>query len=231
MRLFRNKIAWLPLAVVLMTGFAASSYAADEQMNTGDALAVKQLTRSNAANMLNKEHEGHKTRPRSQAAILNTGFWVYSAVTALQFDDDADGHYTRLIVDFDVDSSYLFADVYARLYLSRNGGVWTEYAVTEDFSVLESDANDNYVVETDLVEGYPADYYDVLIEIYDTFDGSLVAEYGPADSVDMLELPLEDELNDRAQVQIAISTGGGGGGSLGISLLLAMFGLLLLRRK
>lgn len=228
MHLFRNKAAWIPLAAALTIGFAASSYAATESPDSNGKPAAKQLTRSSATNMQNKEHEGHKTRPRSQAAVLNTGFWVYSAVTALQFDDDADGHYTRLIVDFDVDSSYLFADVYARLYLSRNGGVWTEYAVTDDFSVLESDASDNYVVETDLLEGYPTDYYDVLIEIYDSFDGSLVAEYGPDDSVDMFELPLEDELNDRALVQIAVSSGGGGG-SLGFPLLLGLLGMLLLQ--
>ncbi len=231
MYLIRHKTAWMSLLATLMTGFCANSYAALENQNAENNQSAKQLTRSSAANMQNKEHKGKKTRPRSQQAVLNTGFWVYSAATALQFDDDADGHYTRLIVDFDVDSSYLIADVYARLYLSRNGGAWTEYAVTEEFSVLESDANDNYVVETDLLEGYPADYYDVLIEIYDSFDGSLVAEYGPADSVEMLELPLEDELSDRAQVQIAISTGGGGGGGLGIPLLLGLFGLTLLRRK
>ncbi|MFK7732897.1 MAG: choice-of-anchor H family protein [Pseudomonadales bacterium] len=229
MDIFRKKTAWLPLAAALMMSFATGSYGATEGLNADSSEQAKQITRSTAANMQNKEHEARKTRPRSQTAVLNTGFWVYSAVTALQFDDDADGHYTRLIVDFDVDSSYLVADVFARLYLSRNGGVWTEYAVTENFSVLESDASDNYVVETDLLEGYPSDYYDALIEVYDAFDGDLVAEFGPADSVDMIELPLEDELNDRAFVQIAVSTGSGGGGSIGMQLLFGLIGLLMLQ--
>ena len=214
----------LPLMLLAGLFWMAASVTTAAENKPADA---ERLSRSSAGTMLNREHSGSKTRPRSQAAVINPDFWVYSATTELYFDDDLDGHYTRLLVDFDVDTSFLIADVYARLYLSRNGNPWIEYAISDDFSVLASDDSDNYVIETDFVEGYPTDYYDVLIEIYDTFDGALVAEYGPAESVDMLDLPIEDELSDRAPVRIAVSSGGGG--SAGFMVLLGL--CLLITRK
>ncbi|MEM7563596.1 MAG: choice-of-anchor H family protein, partial [Pseudomonadota bacterium] len=56
--------------------------------------------------------------------------------------------------------------VYAKLYLSREGGPWRQYFTTDLFSIYEDDFIDAYEVETELVDGYTPGYYDVLIEIY-----------------------------------------------------------------
>lgn len=192
-------------------------------------LSGPSLSLSNDKAGVSKQHRGEtKQRARSQLATVNPNFWVYDAITELRFDSDGDGHYTRLIVEFDVDTAFILADVYARLYLSRDLGPWNEYAVTDDFSIFSAGGDDSYVLESDLVEGFPFGYYDVLIEIYDTFDNSLVAEFGPADSAQLSELPLEDELSDGVGERIVVSSGGGG--SLSSHLLLILGLLVLLQR-
>ncbi|MFK8019105.1 MAG: choice-of-anchor H family protein [Pseudomonadales bacterium] len=197
-------------------------------LSTGKQPTGKQSTGNSA---LSTEHRGEsKQRARSHVSTsINSDFWVYDAFTELRHDVDGDGHYTRLIVDFDVDTVYLVADVYARLYLSRDQGPWNEYAVTEDFSVIASGSGDNYVMESDLVDGFPFGYYDVLIEIYDVIDNSLVAEFGPADSAALSDLPLEDEFRDGAGDVIVVSHGGGG--SIDIGLLALLCALLLFTRR
>ncbi len=171
-----------------------------------------------------------RERPRLQKAIINPDYWVYSASTSLYFDDDGDGHYTRLLVEFDLDTSYAVADVYARLYLSHEGGPWLEYAITDSFSVYADSGDDSYVVETDLIDGYPFGYYDVLLEIYDHYNNRLLAEFGPADSVEFSDLPLEDEVRDQSFVEVVID-GGGGSTTMATVLLLALLCALRARRQ
>ena len=47
---------------------------------------------------------------------------IYDASVALLQDDDADGFHHRFEVRFDADTYFFSADVYARLYLSYQGG-------------------------------------------------------------------------------------------------------------
>ncbi len=81
-----------------------------------------------------------------------------------------------------------------------------------------------------MFEGYPTDYYDVLVEIYDADFGDFVAEFGPADSAALAVLPLEDQVRD---TPVVVGSGfvavGGGGGALGASLI--GLGLLAFARR
>ena len=158
---------------------------------------------------------------------LNTGFYVFDGFAELYYDDDADGFFYGLDVFFDVDSDYSSAFVYAALYLSLNGGPWELYYTTDDFEINGAIADDEYLVQTELFEGYPTDFYDVLIEIYDADFGDFVAEFGPADSAALSVLPLEDQLKDTPVVVGSgfVAVGGGGGGAAGLELVL--LGLLL----
>lgn len=93
-------------------------------------------------------------------------FEIYDADVYLSGDFDEDGYYHALNVYFDVDVSYDDAEVYAKLYLSREGGPWSQYYTTDLFHIHGDDAADAYEVETELVEGYEPGYYAVLVEIY-----------------------------------------------------------------
>ena len=161
-----------------------------------------------------------------QAAALNTEFWFYDALVTLFSDVDRDGYFTGIELVFDADTIYTTADVYAVVYLSYDYGPWNEYAATDDFTIYGTSSSDEYVIETELVSGYPTGTYDILIELYDTYDGALVASYGPEDSPELSLLPLEDTTYDApagTTTRVVVNTGGGGSASWALLLSLALF--------
>ena len=164
------------------------------------------------------------------AATPNTDFWIYSADVELFLDNDQDGFYTGIDLLFDADTYYEEADVYAVLYLSYEYGPWNEYAETETFTIFGAAAGDEYVVETDLVEGYPTGNYDILIELYDAYDDAFVASLGPEDTSELAILPLEDIGRDTPAGTTQIVVNSGGGGALGWFLILGLLGSALTRR-
>ena len=107
--------------------------------------------------------------------VRGKNIWFYDAWVDLYADVDNDGYYSGIDLTFDADTIYSVAEVYAVVYLSYELGPWNEYAVTEDFTILGSSGTDEYFIETDLVAGYPTGDYDILIELFDTFDNAFVA--------------------------------------------------------
>ena len=93
-------------------------------------------------------------------------FSIYDANVVLLSDLDGDGYHHALNVSFDVDVSIDSATVYAKLYLSRDGGPWSQYHTTGLINIYGNDYSDAYEVTTELEEGYPPGYYDVLIEVF-----------------------------------------------------------------
>ena len=85
------------------------------------------------------------------------------------------------------------------------------------------------MIETELLSGYPTGYYDLLIELFDAWDGSYLASFGPADSSELSFLPLESANRDHpfpGGGGVSVSRGGGGAFTW---LMLAMLLLLRLR--
>lgn len=156
--------------------------------------------------------------------------WVYDAFVELDGDLDGDGYYHFLTVVFDVDSVYTAAWVFAEIYLSHDGEHWEHLYSTDDFLVEGQTAFDEYQVETELVEGYPRGYYDVLIEIYDADYVEYVDEFGPAQSPAMSLLPLEDMEADGVPPPPVVIVEEDGGGGAGLWLALLAAGAALRRR-
>ena len=152
------------------------------------------------------------TRSRSNRATRRKGAqslrtfgdsWIYDATTDIFADRDSDGYYRYLRVQFDADTIYTDAYVYAEIYLSADGTAWEHLYSTQDFPIWGSDPDDDYEVETELVSGYSTGLYDVLIELYDADTGELVDEYGPNESPLFSVLPLEDSGRDGARRRAA----------------------------
>jgi len=158
----------------------------------------------------------------------NVEFWFFDADVQLYSDLDRDGFYFGIDLAFDVDTVYSVADVYAVIYLSYEFGQWNEYAVTEDFTIFGSSGADEYVVETELVSGYPTGNYDILIELFDAYDGTFVASIGPEDSSELSYLPLEDIGRDTPPGTTVVVNNGGGGSLdwFGLMALLGVAGFL-----
>jgi hypothetical protein len=161
------------------------------------------------------------SRNESRTLAHPTGrvFSVFDAQTVLSWDDDDDGFYHRIRVSFDPDVDSGEAWVYARLYLSLEGGPWNHIYSTEVFSINGDASDDAYEVVTRLLDGYPSGYYDVLIELYDADYDLLVVNYGPYEDRDLAVLPLEDSYRDSYG---EVSSGGGGAMGPGLLLLLLM---------
>jgi hypothetical protein len=154
---------------------------------------------------------------------INTDFWFYDVDVELFSDFDRDGYFYGIDLLFDADTYYTVADVYAVIYLSYEYGPWNEYAVTDDFTLFGSSATDEYIVETELVSGYPTGSYDILIELFDAYDDTFVASIGPDETSELALLPLEDSTRDAVttgETQIVVNSGGGG--SLSWFLLLSL---------
>jgi len=177
------------------------------------------------------QKSGQQKLTGSSAPAPNTDFWFYTADVELFLDRDSDGYYTGIDLLFDADTYYDVADVYAVIYISYEYGPWNEYAETETFTIFGSSGDDEYVVETDLVEGYPTGNYDILIELYDTYDNAFVASFGPEDTSELAILPLEDIGRDAPAGTTQIVVNSGGGGSLSWLLLLGLVGASALRHK
>lgn len=149
------------------------------------------------------------------ASAPNIDFWFYTADVVLFNDRDGDGYYHGIDLLFDADTIYSYAEVYAVAYLSLDGGPWNEYAVTDTFSISGTDVDDEYVIVTELVSGYPTGSYDLLIELFDADNGLFLASYGPADSSALSFLALEDAGRDPAQATTTVIVKERGGGSIG----------------
>ncbi len=159
----------------------------------------------------------------AQSMSINHDFWFYTADVVLFNDHDGDGHFYGIDLLFDADTFFAVADVYAVFYLSLDGGPWNEYAASDDFSLYGSSADDEYVVVTELVSGYPTGSYDLLIELFDAYDDAFLASYGPIDTSELAFLPLEDSGRD-VPFDSTTTIIHEGGGSLGwLSLLALLF--------
>jgi len=197
---------------------SVSSYFSDN----GREQSVPDKVSKDDSALLAKSDQRSKTDLRStqagvsanNSATPNIDFWFYSADVVLFADNDRDGFFSGIDLLFDADTYYARAEVYAVVYLSLEGGVWTEYAATEDFVINGTSGNDEYVIVTDLVSGYPAGSYDILIELFDAHDHSFVADMGPEHTSELAFLPLEDAGRDAPAASpppVVVSHGGGGG--------------------
>ena len=146
----------------------------------------------------------------------------YSVDVELFNDHDRDGYFHGIDLWFDADTYFAFAEVYAVVYLSRDGGPWNEYAITDNFTLVGSSSEDDYVIVTELVSGYPPGSYDILIELFDAWDDSFVAWYGPEDTSELAFLPLEDAASDVADTPDVIVVNRDGGGTTGMIFILLL---------
>ncbi len=169
-----------------------------------------------------------KTGPRPESIAMavhvdstsSSDVFIYDASSELISDLNYDGFYHRFSVSVDADTIYETAYVYAKMYLSYEGGPWNHYATSDYYHIYGDSELDRFVIETELGEGFPTGYYDVRIELYDADYNIWVDTYGPYDDVDLLELPLEDSYYDEGyntvqyQTETEIMVSGRGHGAM-----------------
>lgn len=172
--------------------------------------------------------QGVKTQD-AQAQYANPvyhQFEIYEAYSRLFKDDDYDGFHQTFSVTFDADvfgaEINPYAAVYAELYLSRDGGPWEHYATTDVFGISGDSTQDDYEMLTTLQSGYPTDYYDVLIDLYEVGYSDIVATISADDVDGLYGLPLESRDRDPQYVEVVevVEVHGGSMGLLCLGLLM-----------
>lgn len=185
----------LPLAMVFIPPkVEANELAAEPRLSTTTIAGATTYNRYQAAAALGEKNQsvGQKRTTRNH----NHGLWFFDVLINLTNDHDYDGHYSSFTVSIDLEGSFSPRLVYAVLYISHNGGAWTEYAVTNNFNVTGSGIADTIEIETTLESGYTSGYYDHYIEIFDAYDDTLLLSYGPNDSQHVNNLPFESYYDD-----------------------------------
>ena len=187
------------------------SKAANRQQDTGvDNLNAKENKVTAFSRTLNA---------RPQVNTLDQRFWLYDAKVFLNGDIDGDGFYNYFTIEFDADTEYSHAEVYARLYLAR-GEVFKEFHTTSNFNIYSDRDDDVFVVESELLSGFrPADY-EVLIELYDAHTNQLVATLDGLTDADLYLLPLESNDHEDIYVEQVVVVHESGGSMGWLSLLL-----------
>jgi len=245
----RSKVsAWVFLIVgLLMLSMNALAAEAEEQRRLSVSTQSTRADRDNGFPGETSEDEftaleiagdrvaakGSLSRPKPTTQSMqapNADFWFYTADVELFNDHDRDGYFHGIDLLFDADTYYTVADVYAVVYLSLDGGPWNEYAATEDFTLFGASSEDDYVIVTELLAGYPSGSYDVLVELFDAYDNTFLAYFGPDDTSELAFLPLEDAGRDVADVpDVTVVNHHHGGGSTGVAFILVL-ALVVMRR-
>ncbi len=128
----------------------------------------------------------------STTKLLSHDFFFDSVYVTMDYDSDGDGYYSEFSVNFDADTNFSSATVYARLYLSLNGAPWELYYTSQYFNLEGYSAYDDFTVSTILTSGYPPGSYDILIDLYDEYNDSLVATISSDDDYELANHYLED---------------------------------------
>ncbi len=174
-----------------------------DQLSGRATSKTRELVLSNQNKLINKAKK--RGLSRSNSRDYSADFAIYGATSLLQDDYDGDGFYQTFSVIFDADIySYTenkLGEVYALLYIRKNGGPWTHYFTTDTF-IIEGDTDiDEYEVITTFLSGYSSDHYDVLIDLYQEGYSELVATYSSDDSNALYALTLESADYDEPYIE------------------------------
>jgi len=120
------------------------------------------------------------------------GFEVFDATVFYFRDLDNDGFYSDIDIEMDVDIDSGSADVFAEIFYLNTNGEWQFLSSTEVFSITGNLASDSFTTAITLLDGFPDNYYDLLIDIYEEGIPGIVATLEAADDVDLALVPLED---------------------------------------
>lgn len=156
-------------------------------------LEKKQRLLKNAAHKVSAQKSRNANVEKSAKASL---FQIYSVSTRLDQDFDLDGYHNQFTVTFDANYLRGSAEVYAKLYLSRNGGDWINIDTTDVFTINGTDELDSYVEQYTLKDDFPTGDYDILIDLFEAGYSGTVDTVGPEEFINLSALPLEDSIHE-----------------------------------
>ncbi len=207
----------------LLVSRSSGKLVQDDSIELSQKIMSQSVYSRPASDLTKVDAQPEQNTGDQQAGIANRHdqyFEVYSADVQMLSDLDFDGYHHALNVNFDIDVNYESAAVYVKLFLSREGGPWSHYSTTDLFNIYSDDSGDEYEVETELLEGYPPGYYDILIEVYSLNHADMVTSQRLNYYYLGRDVMLEDLSWDKRAVyteeytELTVTHGGAGSASL-----------------
>ncbi len=104
-------------------------------------------------------------------------FDLFDAWVDLSGDLDQDGYYHNIKVNFDADVNTQTTEaVYAKIYLSYQGGPWFQLSTTDLFEIYSNSADDSFEILNELEQGFEPGDYEVLIELHSLYHSGIVSQ-------------------------------------------------------
>lgn len=179
-------------------------------------------TKAAPLNILNK---GPLSRESARSSD-DPDFWIYDSYVTLTSDTDYDGYHSSFKLEFDVDTIYQSAPVYAIIYTSTSD-VFTPFYTTDVYNINGDNTRDAIIIENDLVSGFPSNDYEIMIAIYDADTDQMVAVSDGTDDADLAFVALESQNYEYVEpVEVIVVEHGG---ALGMWIF-ASLGLIAYRR-
>lgn len=130
---------------------------------------------------------------RHQSLQYDSGdFWIYDTYIDYNVDFDYDGYYSAFTLALDADTVYSSAPVYFIAYIG-DGDYFDAFHVSSVFYLNGDTTADTFYLDNTLLAGYPSGDYEILVELYDAYDDTLVAYADGYTDNDLMYVPLESD--------------------------------------
>ncbi|MFS1702988.1 choice-of-anchor H family protein [Alteromonas sp. AMM-1] len=227
----QSQIKAILASLALSLSVSAVTYADTPTVNVKEQFNQPDLQTALAGTPKHKQQADLSSLSGKTGEMLRTtdhiDFWFYDAWITLFGDRDYDGYFSGFSLEFDADTAYYQAPVYAIVYLGKND-YYEPFHVTSVFTLYGESSDDSVLLESDLVTGYPTGDYDILIELIDAATEKHVATIDAYTDADLSYQSLESADFDQpytSEVVVEYHAG-----SWGIFGLLALAGLVVIRR-
>ncbi|NVK58282.1 MAG: GlyGly-CTERM sorting domain-containing protein [Alteromonadaceae bacterium] len=148
-------------------------------------------------------------------------YWFYDAWVTLYTDRDYDGYFSAFDLEFDADTHYYRAPVYAIVYLGTED-YYEPFHVTDVFELYNDSSEDGVLLENELITGYPSNDYDILIELIDADTDVHVATIDAYSDADLSYQSMESVDYDIPATREVVIESHGGSWGLWTSLMLLL---------
>jgi hypothetical protein len=104
-------------------------------------------------------------------------FELFDTWVDISGDLDQDGYYHHIKVSFDADVNTQTTEaVYAKIFLSYQGGPWFQLSTTDLFEIYSNSADDSFEILNELEQGFEPGDYEVLIELHSLYHNGIVSQ-------------------------------------------------------
>lgn len=192
-------LAHSPLASATETTPSAGTYRSSEgpahsAAELGNALSTEELPDPALALTTRKTRDTGADQDFDDWYLQDA--WITDIGLLLYNDADDDGYHAGFTLTVDADTSYSDFDVYLAIDIQRSYGSVESLHISETFPLYGRSAADDYRIDIELVRNYPADHYDLSIELRDAYSHQSLDSVSTYEFANLRDLPLESEDHD-----------------------------------